>query len=541
MIVSYIIAAALIIEILLIRVKPHLNISINFLLIVHLTFSLYLIIDGGIYQTGILWINSFPVLLYYLKGKRNGNLWMIFVAGILLFLSIMSLKSYINIPYTSFQVFAEFVLLITISILIVFYEDSKAKSLNLATYQLSHDLYTGLPNRARLIADINKNDEGALLRIDINNLTDISSVFGFSYAIDILKEFIKEIKEQIKDYGEVYLLTNDELAIFFEDEDFLRIQPIIQNILDSKTYINAIRNKYNIDLHIIGGISSMKSCNKDDLLSSAELALKMARDQKTSVYHCNNPSLIRSKFQDNINWSVLIRNALENNRIFPSFQPIINNRTGKIEKYESLVRMKTMDEQIKKPDQFLGISKKTDMYYQLTRVMIDKSFNAFENMPYSFSINLSIKDIHNREVNQFVIQKLKKYSRPEAVIFEITESESIENYDELNRFIKIVKRYGSKIAIDDFGSGYSNFNHIIQMDIDFLKLDASLIRPILKDKNSEILVQSIIHLAKKIKVETIAEFVENEKIFKKINSMGIDYSQGYYIGKPVIRIPDPIQ
>lgn len=533
MIISYLVATSLIIEIILMRIKPHLKISINLLLVIHLTFSIFLILDGGIYLTGILWITSFPVLLYYLKGKKVGNLWVFFVGLILLAICFASCYSILPAPYTPFQIFAALVLLITISVLIVFYEESKAKSLNLAIYQLSHDLFTGLPNRAQLISDINKATEGTLVRIDIQNLTDISSVFGFEYGINVLKRFVEELKIHVQKAGEIYLFTNDEIAIFLYEEAYEKIDRMMKIILDNKTYKEAIQKKFNVDLHIIAGVSYMSSNDKSELIASAELALKMAIDQRSMIFHCNNPGILRSKFQDNINWSVLVRNALESDQILPFFQPIQNNRTGQIDKFESLLRMKTLDDKIIKPEHFLDISKKTDMYYQLTRIMIEKTFAFFEKLTYNFSINLSIKDIYNRDLNQFIIQKLKRFARPESVIFEITESESIQNYDEINRFIKRIKRYGSQIAIDDFGSGYSNFNHIVQMDIDFIKLDASLIRPIVKDKNSEIMIQSIIHFAQKINVQTIAEYVANQKIYNKVIELGIDFSQGYYVGKPV--------
>ncbi len=514
------------------RNKENTDICADIVLVLHLLFSLYLIYDGGIFLTGILWIGTFPVLLYYLKGIRRGNIWAGSTVLLILFMVLLGELGILVFPYPSFYLIASLVIFVTISVLIIFYEDTKSKSLELATYQLSHDLYTGLPNQARLIHDIQAMEDGALLRLDINNLTDISSVFGFQFGLDVLNALIPELQKIVGDSGKVYMITTDELGVLFYHGEQKKIKTILEKILSHRTYRETIHTKFNVDLQVIGGISYISSCSREDLLSSAELALKMARDEKSPIFHCKNPAILRSRFQDNINWSVLLRNALENDKIFPVFQPILNNKTGKIEKFECLVRMQSHDNKIIEPENFLAVSKKTDMYYSLTRKMIEKSFKKFENLPYFFSINLSIKDIENRDLNQFIIRKLKDYSRPEAVIFEITEGESIHNYDEINRFIRVVKRYGSKVAIDDFGSGYSNFNHIIQMDIDFLKLDASLIKPLGSDKNSEIMVQSIIHFAQKINVRTIAEYVSNDKIHSIVSGLGVDYSQGYFIGKP---------
>nr|WP_297890535.1 EAL domain-containing protein [Sulfurihydrogenibium sp.] len=116
--------------------------------------------------------------------------------------------------------------------------------------------------------------------------------------------------------------------------------------------------------------------------------------------------------------------------------------------------------------------------------------------------------------------------------FEILESEGIENYEDVSGFIKEVKSYGSKIAIDDFGSGYSNFAHMLKLDVDYLKIDSSLIKNIHQDKNSQIIVQTIVGFAKKLGIKTIAEFVHNREVFEKVRELGVDYSQGYYIGEP---------
>lgn len=114
------------------------------------------------------------------------------------------------------------------------------------------------------------------------------------------------------------------------------------------------------------------------------------------------------------------------------------------------------------------------------------------------------------------------------------ESEEIENYSQVEEFINTVKSYGCKVAIDDFGSGYSNFNRILNLNIDYLKIDASIIKNILNDKTSETIVKFIIDLTRDMNIKTIAEFVHSKEIFEKVKELGIDYSQGFYISEPII-------
>ena len=131
-----------------------------------------------------------------------------------------------------------------------------------------------------------------------------------------------------------------------------------------------------------------------------------------------------------------------------------------------------------------------------------------------------------------MLNNVKLFPKPELIVFEILESEGINNFSEIISFIKAVKEMGCKIAIDDFGSGYSNFERISQLEVDYVKIDGSLIKNIDTNQNNEILVQTIVDFSKKIGIKTIAEFVHSESVYKKVKELGIDYAQGYYIGEP---------
>ncbi len=175
---------------------------------------------------------------------------------------------------------------------------------------------------------------------------------------------------------------------------------------------------------------------------------------------------------------------------------------------------------------------KSKLYPRITKIMIEKTFAFFENKEYEFSINLSIEDVLNKKTKEFIIQKIESFPRPEKIVFEILESEKIENYEELKDFIQTIKHCGCKFAIDDFGSGYSNFAHVLELNVDYLKIDASLVKYITTDENSRVITKTIINFASTLGLKTIAEFVEDKDALVMLEKMGIDYIQGYYIGKP---------
>ncbi len=122
------------------------------------------------------------------------------------------------------------------------------------------------------------------------------------------------------------------------------------------------------------------------------------------------------------------------------------------------------------------------------------------------------------------------------VVFEILESEGISSYEPVSHFIGEMKAEGCKIAIDDFGSGYSNFEHILRLNVDYLKIDASLIKNIHEDLNAQYIVETIIEFSQKLKIKTIAEYVHSSEVFKKVKKMGVHYSQGYFMGKPKLSL-----
>jgi EAL domain-containing protein (putative c-di-GMP-specific phosphodiesterase class I) len=156
----------------------------------------------------------------------------------------------------------------------------------------------------------------------------------------------------------------------------------------------------------------------------------------------------------------------------------------------------------------------------------------FENSPYEFSINLSVNDILDNQTVSYIKETLERSRASERVVFELLESEGIENYTEVIAFITDVKRHGAKIAVDDFGTGYSNFEYLMEMKVDYIKIDAAMIKNINRAKNSEIVTETIVDFAKKLGIKTIAEFVHSQEVFEKVRDIGVDYSQGYHFGKP---------
>ncbi len=238
-------------------------------------------------------------------------------------------------------------------------------------------------------------------------------------------------------------------------------------------------------------------------------------------------------YSHNLTWSKKLRSAIKEDRIISYFQPIVDNRTLEVKKYECLARMIDGVGNSISPQYFLDISKKNRLYPKITKKMVDMAFEMFADKRYEFSINLCVEDMLDNSTRSYIYSKLEDYGDRTKVSFEIVESERIEDYAEVKDFIAMVKKLGGKIAIDDFGSGYSNFEHILRLNVDYIKIDASMIKNIDNDKNSQIIVDTIVGFAKKLGIKTIAEYVHSESVFNKVKELGVDMSQGFYFSAPV--------
>ncbi len=400
------------------------------------------------------------------------------------------------------------------------------------------DNLTSLPNRAKLIDSL-QNEKGlkldAISIIDINSFKEINDFFGHRIGDSILKGVSELIYENIQDYKDLslYKFPADTYCItnrYLEQDKFIEIiKSIIEEVYKKVFYFD----QYEIDVRVTAGISFS---NKNNKLITADIALQAAKkDHKDYLVFYDELDKFQ-EYENNMLWTKKLKNAFSNDKIEVFYQPLINNKTLNVDKYECLVRLIDEDDKVISPFFFLDISKKSNQYTKITKIVIEKSFKKFSNLPFEFSVNISYEDIEDPLFLDFIKSMVKKYSITNRVVFEILEDENVKNYEHLISFIEEVKKLGCKVAIDDFGSGYSNFEHLLKMNVDYLKIDASLIKNIATDENSYKITKTIVEFAKNLNLKTIAEFVENQKIFNITKELGVDFSQGYHFSPP---IPNP--
>ena len=396
---------------------------------------------------------------------------------------------------------------------------------------------TIMSDKKHLIDKIESKNLFLLILIQIEDFEILDRFYNILTVDKIEKMFAFNMLSYLPNayvFENIYNIGNGRYALLADFFDFASSETNIIEYLE--TFVKNIRKSILIvdeieyDLNIIVSYSF----GKEHLYEDAKCGLDEAINKKMLIKYANDSS-IHDHIEAKKNMEVIkmVKIALDNYKIVSYFQPIINNKTRIIEKYESLVRLVDEEGNVLSPYAFLDISKKGSYYNKITHRVLENSFKILEHITTKISINLSSLDIEKEETRDILYELLERYSLDTSrIVFELLEDESVKDFAVIKRFIQKVKKLGVMIAIDDFGAGYSNFERLLEFEPDILKIDGSLIKNIANDVYSRNIVETIVSFAKKQNIITIAEFVENEEIFNILYNLGVDYSQGYYFGEP---------
>jgi len=397
--------------------------------------------------------------------------------------------------------------------------------------QLYIDTLTGLPNRFSMFQDIMEIDDGAVVIINIDDFKEINDFFGHVAGDIVLKKFSNRLKNMFKESGfiRVKRLSGDEFALLFVNkpplEEFIKTAYKLISDVEKMIFLHD-NNEIGIRV-TVGGAYQL-----DGGLEKADIALKSAKKQQKSFLLYDEKLNIEDQYRENMEWVKKLKKAIDNDKIIPYYQPIYDNLTDKIVSFECLVRLIDDKGKAVSPYLFLNAAKKSRLYKTLTKIMIEKSCVHFADLEYDFSINISVEDILDADIVEYIKAKIAQYNVANKIIFEILESDGIENYEEVSIFTQEMKKLGCRIAIDDFGSGYSNFEHLLKLNIDYIKIDGTLIKNIDKDISAQIIVETIVDFAKRLNISTVAEFVHNEDVYEKVKELNVNRTQGYFLSEP---------
>ncbi len=404
-------------------------------------------------------------------------------------------------------------------------------------YSLTHDILTGLKNRIAFEKEKQTIPHPLIILANIDRFKDINDVFGTEVGDTLLMELaglIKKTAAHHEGYISTYRIGGDEFCLLFNGistHQALHIAEEIEKIV-SHTPFNIKGNELN------ASITLAINCNSP-LLENADLALKAIKRQRIQKIIIYDETLgLHQQAKKNIETVKMVKQAIEEDRVIPYFQPIVNLKSGKVEKFESLVRI-VDGKEIITPFFFLEVARRTHLYFDITHIMLEKTFQVATQYPeYRFSINLSIADINNEEFVESLFALFQKHILiANRIDIELLETEELYDIHKVKEFIDRAHSFGSLILIDDFGSGYSNFAYFADFEIDIIKIDGSIIQEITIDRRKRHMLESIVMFAKNMNLKIVAEFVDDPDIVTLLKELDIEYAQGYFFSPPM---PEPV-
>ena len=412
-------------------------------------------------------------------------------------------------------------------------------------YYAAHDPLTGLFNQ-RVFTDFlgyeikraaSHDYDFALMVIDCDNFKPINDKYGHAFGDLYLQEFARLLGETKRDEDILSRYGGDEFTIILPEcglEGALAVSHKILKAIEDFKLLTVDGGYVGVTVSIGIAIYPEHAQTEKDLFLIADGMMYKVKEEGKNGVKVPSSNDIVSVIKEQKAKSALLIDAVANNRIVPYFQPIQTALTGKNDIHELLMRIE-IDGKVISAYEFIEVAESMSMINRMDLINIENAFVRIKEENYQgiLFINLSPKSLIVGNYAEAITKLLKKYEiSKDNIVFEITERETVKNFSVLEKFVINLKMAGYKFAIDDFGSGFSSFHYIKKFPIDYLKIDGEFIININKDKKDRAFVHSILTLARELNVQTVAEYVEDEEIVQTLKELGVDYLQGFHIGKP---------
>ena len=413
----------------------------------------------------------------------------------------------------------------------------------------NHDPLTGLFNRFRFVAELDielvrvarDTQQCALLFIDLDQFKYVNDTCGHPAGDKLLVSAARLLRKCVRRIDCIARFGGDEFAILLKDVSRDEAQQIASDIHQRMRNFAHVENEHAFQLQCSIGVTFFKTDKKtsDELLAEADLACHEAKRRgRNRIEFFRVSAKETDQMKEDVGWTRRIKQALVDDMFVLWYQPIVHIATGQATHYEVLLRLQMPDGRIISPGAFLPAAERFGLMQDIDHWVIEHAIASLsvhrrENAGMRFTINLSAPAFEAPNLHLRVRDMLKKYSVPgDALIFEITEQVAIRNFEDAQTQLQGLQALGSQVAIDDFGTGYSSFSHLKQFRFDYLKIDGSFVEKLASSPLDQTMVRLFADIGSGLRVKTIAEFVTDAATYSLLAKYGIDYAQGFHIGKP---------
>jgi diguanylate cyclase (GGDEF)-like protein/PAS domain S-box-containing protein len=417
-------------------------------------------------------------------------------------------------------------------------------------YLADHDPLTGLLNRRAFGRELETHLEhvrrygprGAALVLDLDHFKNINDTLGHGTGDELIVSLARALSEQMDDRCAIARLGGDELAVLIPDGDASHARAVAEQVLDAvraqrvaspSGRLRAVSASIGITAFEEDGLRA------DDVLANADLAMYEAKDGGRDRAVLYKPARhTGARLDGRVSWPDVIRDGLDEDRFVLQAQPILDLSTGEIGQYELLLRLRDPFGELIPPTAFLPAAERYDLIGQIDRWVVSRSIAMLaeerrRGRRLVFEVNISGRSAGDPELLALIEGELRAHEvEPSQVIFEITETTAVANIPRAQEFAHRLAALGCRFALDDFGAAFASFYYLKHLPFDYLKIDGEFVRGCVTDRTDQLVIQAVVDIARGLGKRTVAEMVGDEETLNLVRDLGVDFVQGFHIGRP---------
>lgn len=407
-----------------------------------------------------------------------------------------------------------------------------------------HDPLTGLLNRrgflerARSLASSEQNF--ALMLLDLDQFKDINDLRGHQEGDRLLQQVSKSLRSQLRQSDIIARLGGDEFGILLPNADADAVALAAERCCEGLRQLPPLENTpTNVTTSIGVVLYPEHGSDVDQLMANADIALYQTKSAGRNSWHLfDGDDAHRARIHERVYWDRQVRRVLSDGHMEMHYQPIVDLSTDQVTHHEALLRSRGEDDSFLRTDLLIMAAEQNGQIHQLDELVVRRVFEHLHSLHKSgvqtrLALNLSGLSFNNPNLVPGIKRLLKEFELPpEALVFEITETAALADIESSIKVMDALRAEGCRFALDDFGVGFSSLYYLKKLPVDYIKIDGSFVRHLDREPEHQVLIKALVEVARAFNLSTIAEFVEDDQVKDLLRSLGVNYAQGYHLGKP---------
>lgn len=383
-----------------------------------------------------------------------------------------------------------------------------------------------------------KDSKGCFLYVFLGNISLMVSSYGEEYSDNIVSNLITSLKTRLGEDSMIFRVDKEHLNIIVNKAEKKDIDFIVSNVHSEIINYSSENNNMPVQFSSNIGVTDFSgSLNPEEIINCAHASLVEAKEKLLNYLYYEDKEKYKSDSKEKLTSANYFHNAFLEKKLRIVYQPIFKAATGEVEYYECLLRILNEDKKLVSAGPFIPVAEKMGLIGMIDDFVFTQAVKKLEENPdLKLSVNVSNNTIQNSKWLENTKAQLQDKSLASRLLIEITETFEQNNIQIIEHFISSLHELGCKVALDDFGSGYTSFSQLKNFAFDVIKIDGSFVKDLADNEKDRFIVKALLDYSNNFGISTVAEFVENQETVNVLKDMNIDLMQGYYLS-PAISSP----